>query len=135
MTTSLISATIGALLWTATCVANAQQAFKTADEAASALVSAAKSGDLKGIVAVLGPDGEDIVSSGDAVADAAAREKFVAAYEAKHQIEMEGDDKATMVIGQDDFPVPIPLVRKRLEITLAMTDLSARQRHARVLIG
>jgi hypothetical protein len=67
---------------------------------------------MKALVTVLGPDGEDIVSSGDEVADAATREKFVAAYDARHRIAMEGDDKAIMVIGPDDFPVPIPLVRK-----------------------
>ena len=92
--------------------ANAQQTFKTPDEAASALASAAKAGDPKAIVTVLGPDGADIVSSGDAVADAATREKFVAAYDAKHQITMEGDNKAIVVIGQEDFPLPIPLFRK-----------------------
>jgi hypothetical protein len=52
------------------------------------------------------------VSSGDEVADAATRQKFVAAYDAKHQIAMEGDNKAILVIGQEDFPLPIPLVRK-----------------------
>lgn len=112
MTRSLISATIAALLWAAASIANAQQTFKAPDEAANALVSAAKSGDPKAIVTVLGPDGNDIVSSGDDVADAATRAKFVAAYEAKHQIEMEGETKAVMVVGNDDFPLPIPLVRK-----------------------
>ena len=61
---------------------------------------------------MLGRDGSDIVSSGDDVADAATRQQFLAAYDAKHQVTMEGDNKATMVIGQDDFPFPIPLVRK-----------------------
>jgi hypothetical protein len=112
MTRSLILMTIAALFWTAAFAANAQQSFKSADDAASALVTAAKGGDPKAIVAVLGPDGDDIVSSGDEVADAASRGKFVAAYEAKHWIEMDGDSKAAMVIGQDDFPLPIPLIRK-----------------------
>ena len=112
MNKALVSSTIAALLCTAVSVASAQQAFKTPDEAASALVSAAKAGDMKTLVTVLGPDGEDIVSSGDAVADAATRQKFVAAYDAKHQITMEGDSKAIMVIGQEDFPLPIPLTRK-----------------------
>ena len=112
MNRSLVSLTVAALLCVAASVASAQQAFKTPDEAASALVSAAKTGDRKGIITVLGPDGEDIVSSGDAVADAATREKFIAAYDAKHQIAMDGDNKATMVIGLEDFPLPIPLVRK-----------------------
>src|SRR5262249_28654461 len=66
----------------------------------------------KALVTVLGPDGRDIVSSGDEVADKATREKFVAAYDAKHQIAMDGDDNAIMVIGPEDFPLPIPLVRK-----------------------
>lgn len=108
----VVSFTTAILLCAAASVASAQQAFKTPDEAASALASAAKTGDRKAIVTVLGPDGEDIVSSGDDVADAATRQKFVAAYDAKHQIAMEGDNKATIVIGLEDFPLPLPLVRK-----------------------
>jgi Protein of unknown function (DUF2950) len=108
----LISLTVATLLCTMASIANAQQTFKTPDEAASALVNAAKTGDKKAIVSVLGPDGNDIVSSGDEVADAATRQKFVAAYDAKHQITMDGDDKATLVIGEKDYPLPIPLVRK-----------------------
>jgi hypothetical protein len=108
----LVSWMMAALLCTASSVVTAQQAFKTPDEAASALVKAAEASDMKALVTVLGPDGEDVVSSGDEVADAATREKFVAAYNAKHQITMEGDNKAVMVIGQEDFPLPIPIVRK-----------------------
>ncbi len=109
MNRTLVSLTMAALLCA---TANAQQAFKTPDEAAGALASAAKTGDPKAIVTVLGPDGTDIVSSGDPVADASAREKFVAAYDAKHQVTLEGDSKAIVVIGNEDFPLPIPLVRK-----------------------
>ena len=112
MNRALLPLMIGALLCSAASVAAAQQAFKTPDEAASALVKAAKAGDMKAIVTVLGPDGEDIVSSGDEVADQATREKFVAAYDARHKIDMEGDSKATLVIGQEDFPLPIPILRK-----------------------
>jgi Protein of unknown function (DUF2950) len=108
----LVSWMMAALLCTASSVVTAQQAFKTPDEAASALVKAAEASDMKALVTVLGPNGEDVVSSGDEVADAATREKFVAAYNAKHQITMEGDNKAVMVIGQEDFPLPIPIVRK-----------------------
>ena len=101
-----------ALFCVAASVTHAQQAFKTPDEAAAALASAAKASDMKALTTVLGPDGEDIVSSGDEVADAATRQKFVAAYDVKHQIKMDDDNKATMIIGNDDFPVPIPIVRK-----------------------
>jgi Protein of unknown function (DUF2950) len=93
-------------------VANAQQSFKTTEEAADALVSAARAGDLKGLLTVLGRDGADIVSSGDTVADASARNRVVEAYDAKHQMVMEGTDKAVLVIGREDWPFPIPLVRR-----------------------
>jgi hypothetical protein len=127
----LVFVTTAALLCVAASVAGAQQAFKTPDEAASALVNAAKTGDRKAIVTVLGPDGEDIVSSGDEVADSATRQKFVAAYDAKHQIEMEGDNKAVMVIGLEEFPVPIPLVRKdgvwRFDTAAGREEILARR--------
>ena len=112
MSKTLVSMAVAALLCASTSVATAQQAFKTPEEAATALVGAAKSGDMKAITTVLGPDGDDIVSSGDEVADAATRAKFVTAYDAKHTIAMEGDSKAIMVIGPDDFPLPIPIIRK-----------------------
>jgi Protein of unknown function (DUF2950) len=95
-----------------TCAAGAQQSFKTPEQAAEALVSAARPGNRITLLAVLGRDGADIVSSGDEVADTAMRQRFVAAYEAKHRITMDGDSKAVMVIGQEDFPFPIPIVRK-----------------------
>jgi hypothetical protein len=46
------------------------------------------------------------------VADAELRNQFLAAYDEKHQIALEGDAKAIMVIGKDDFPFPIPIVRR-----------------------
>ena len=131
MNRTLVSLTIAVLLCTAASAVNAQQAFKTPDEAASALVSAAKTGDRKAIISVLGPDGNDIVSSGDEVADAATRQKFVGAYDAKHEITMEGDNKAVMVIGQEDFPLPIPIVRKdgmwKFDTTAGRAEILARR--------
>jgi hypothetical protein len=61
---------------------------------------------------VLGPDGKAIVSSGDPVADANARDSFVSAYDAKHDLELEGDGSQTLIIGNDDWPFPIPLINK-----------------------
>jgi len=131
MNRTLVSATIVAMLCSVASIAGAQQAFKTPDEAASALASAAKTGDQKAIVTVLGPDGNDIVSSGDDVADAATRQKYLAAYDAKHQISMEGDNKAIIVIGQEDFPLPIPLVRKegmwRFDTAAGRQEILARR--------
>jgi hypothetical protein len=101
-----------ALLALGIALANAQQSFKTAQEAVDALVSAAKTGDRKAVLTVLGRDGADIVSSGDPIADASARNRVIEAYDAKRQVVMEGTDKAVLIIGQEDWPFPIPLVRE-----------------------
>ena len=93
-------------------VASAQQLFRTPEEAVNALVSATKNAWPQGVTTVLGRGGFDIVSSGDKVADEDIRAGFLAAYDAKHQVTMEGDNKATLIIGTEDFPLPIPLVRK-----------------------
>jgi hypothetical protein len=92
--------------------AHAQQAFETPDAAASALVTAVKSGARQDVLKVLGKTAEDIVDSGDEVADAGTRERFLALYDARHSITQDGDKKATLILGADDFPFPIPLVRK-----------------------
>jgi Protein of unknown function (DUF2950) len=101
-----------ALALTTLAPAAAQESFKTPDAAADALANAARNNDRAAILNVLGRDGADIASSGDPVADAAIRTKFVQTYDAKHQMKMDGDTKATLIIGSDDFPFPIPLVRK-----------------------
>ena len=108
----LASLTAAMLAFAIASVASAQQSFKSPEEAVDALVSAAKTGDRKAVLTVLGRDGADIVSSGDAIADASARNRVIEAYDAKHQVVMEGTDKAVLIIGQEDWPFPIPLVRK-----------------------
>ena len=95
-----------------TSTASAEQSFKTADAAVDALVSAARSNDRKALMEILGRGSSDIVSSGDPVADTASYQRFVSAYDAKHQLSMEGDNKAIMIIGQEDYPFPIPIVRE-----------------------
>jgi hypothetical protein len=92
--------------------ASAQQSFKTPQEAADALVAAVRAGDGRAVVTILGRAGADIASSGDEVADAAERQRFLAAYDGKHGIAMDGDNKAILVVGSEDYPVPLPLVRK-----------------------
>ena len=92
--------------------ARAQQSFASPDEAVSALAGAVKSGNKQDILKVLGNNGEDIITSGDDVADTAARGKFVSAYDARHSVKVEGKT-ASLVIGADDFPFPIPLVHTK----------------------
>ena len=92
--------------------ATGQQRFKSPDEAANALIVAAKAEDLKQVLAILGPAGRDIISSGDKVADKNARAKFLSAYDAGNKISNEGADRATLVVGKAEWPFPIPLVQR-----------------------
>jgi hypothetical protein len=102
----------GGFAFSAFTPACAQESFKTPEAAADALANAARTNDRAAILTVLGRDGAEIASSGDPVADADLRKKFVETYDAKHQVKMDGDAKATLIIGPEDFPVPIPLVHK-----------------------
>src|SRR5882757_737404 len=93
-------------------VAQAQQSFPSPEDAAAALAAAVKSGPSD-ILKVLGKAADDIVSSGDEVADADTRQRFTSMYDAKHAVKTEGNKKGTLMLGPDDFPFPIPLVNTK----------------------
>ncbi|MDH2384985.1 DUF2950 domain-containing protein [Bradyrhizobium sp. CER78] len=93
--------------------AQAQQAYQSPEDAATALAAAVKTGEKRAILKVLGRDAEDIIASGDEVDDARTREAFLSTYDTKHSIKAEGNKKATLILGEEDFPFPIPLVNSR----------------------
>lgn len=109
--------------------APAQKSFATPDDAASALVQAVKARDRNAMLAALGNAGEWL-SSGDANADRAAVARFVADYEQKHTIALDGD-KATLTIGNEDFPFAFPLVKRgdkwRFDTAAGKEELLARR--------
>ena len=88
------------------------EGFKTPEEAVSALVAGLQNNDIAGLQALLGPGSEELLNSGDAVQDASDRARFLAAYEAKHAL-IDGDGgQKILVTGEDDWPMPIPLVQR-----------------------
>ena len=87
------------------------QAFPSPDEAVTTLVDATKTGDMLTLSIILGREGRDLLSSGDAVADRQARERFVASYEQSHKLDRPSGTKAILLIGSDNWPFPIPLVK------------------------
>ncbi len=93
-------------------VAVAQQRYADPDEAVNALMKGVRDSDLAALMRILGPGSAEILSSGDAVADAAARKQVIAAFDTKHHVMTEGADKATLIIGNEEWPFPIPLARK-----------------------
>jgi hypothetical protein len=90
-----------------------QQTYSSPEDAAAALVAAVKTGTRPAILKVLGSDAEEIVESGDDVADAEARQRFVTGYDARHSIKAEGNKKAVLFLGSEDFPFPIPLINNQ----------------------
>jgi Protein of unknown function (DUF2950) len=89
-----------------------QPSFATPEAGFEALVAALRAADAKRLAALLGPGHGRIVDSGDTAADRAAWERFVAQYDAKHAIELKGDAKAVLVVGPNDWPMAIPLVKR-----------------------
>jgi Protein of unknown function (DUF2950) len=96
-----------------TTASQAQQSYPTPEDAAAALAAAVKSGSKGEILKVLGSVADDIVSSGDEVADADTRQRFISVYDTKHSIKAEGNKSATLILGAEDFPFPIPLVNTK----------------------
>jgi hypothetical protein len=90
--------------------AEGQKSFTSSKDAVDAFIQAAREGNVTDLQALLGPDSEQIVSSGDDVADKQIRDRFVAEYEAKHSLVQNGPHQLTLVVGTGDWPLPIPLV-------------------------
>jgi hypothetical protein len=89
-----------------------QKAFESPEEAMKALADAVRAGDMKAMLAILGPEGEDIVSSGDPVADKNTGEVFVKVYQERVDVVKEKEDRASIIIGNDNWPFPIPIMKK-----------------------
>jgi len=88
------------------------RSFGSAQEAVDALVAALKAGDSAQETLLFGPGSERIVSSGDTVADANARQKFLEAYQTKHSLVAGSGGSMVLQIGADDWPMPVPLVQR-----------------------
>jgi len=89
-----------------------QKTFASPEEASKALFTAAQNNDEKAMLDIFGPDGKEIVSSGDAAEDAENRANFVQKYEEMHRLVKEPDGTVTLYIGAKNWPTPIPLVKK-----------------------
>ena len=87
------------------------KSFASPQDAAKALFEAAKAKDQKAIVEILGPAYRDWILSGDPVQDAQRVDRFVTAYAEKSSVASEGENKASLAIGNDDYPFPFPIVK------------------------
>jgi len=92
---------------------NAQQkTFATPEDAVVALVDANKAGDVDALRALLGPQGEKLLDSGDPVIDQRGREVFLVAYMEKAALMTVSPASAILYVGNEEWPFPIPLVKE-----------------------
>lgn len=123
---------LGTLLFSVSAypAAAAQKTFASPEDAAAALVQAVKAHDRAVLLGVLGESSAPWISSSDKVADRALGDRFVAAYETKHSLATEGD-KATLVIGDDDYPFAFPIVKSgdrwRFDTAAGKEEMLARR--------
>jgi hypothetical protein len=92
----------------------AQKSFATPKEAAEAFIQATETFDLPALKEILGPHGDDIVSSEDPVRDKNNAAGFAAKAREKNEvvIDPKNSKRAILSVGNDDWPLPIPLVSK-----------------------
>ena len=95
----------------ATAATSVQRSFESPEAGVDALVEAVRASDQKMLRSILGPRSRKLVSSGDDVADARRRETFLREYGEASKIVLEGGAQATLLIGGDEWPLPIPLVK------------------------
>jgi hypothetical protein len=87
-----------------------QRTFASPNDAARAFFAAMQTPDDQAPLSILGPDGRDVLSSGDTLEDADARIGFVVKYEEMHRLVTEPNGAVALVIGTENWPFPIPLV-------------------------
>jgi len=76
-----------------------------------ALIKAAQAKDTQALLGLFGPLGKPIIESGDPVADKNSRDNFLANYKAKNSLDKSVADQATLNVGADEWPFPIPSVQ------------------------
>jgi hypothetical protein len=91
-----------------------QSGFATPQEAAAALIKAAGDYDVAALKAMFGPDGEDLVSTPDPVQDKNQIAAFAELAQKKNSVAIDPKkpDHATLLVGEQDWPLPVPLAKK-----------------------
>jgi hypothetical protein len=89
-----------------------QTHFPSPEIAVEALVAANRDNNESALLAIFGAEGARLIHSGDPVEDRRGRARFVAAFDAGHKFELEGQDKAVLSVGAQQWPLPIPLIHE-----------------------
>jgi hypothetical protein len=91
-----------------------QRGYTTPQQAADDLVKAAAAYDVSQLMAILGPDGRDLISSADPIRDKNNAAAFVQEAGEANTVKVDPStpNLATMIVGQEQWPMPVPLVKR-----------------------
>lgn len=87
--------------------------YESPDDAVQAMIAALRADDIQQLHSIFGSEGDKIIFSGDAVADKQGIDKFLQSYDQKHELTKNDDGSMTLVVGNNDWPSPIPVVQDR----------------------
>jgi len=88
------------------------KAFPTAQDAATALIDAAENYDEAALTEIFGPDGKDIINTGEPVRDKENAKTFASLARAKMTVDLnKAKTRATLIVGDDAWPFPVPILR------------------------
>jgi hypothetical protein len=90
----------------------AQKTFASPEEAVKSMVGAVKSNNASELLAMFGPDAEELIYSGDEAQDKEKRERFAKSFDAKNTLQRVGKNRVMLLVGLDDWPMPIPIVKE-----------------------
>ena len=99
---------------TAPSASPAQKTFDTPQQAAEALIQAAEPFDETALLAIFGAEGKDFVTSADHVQDKNRAKDFAEWAHEKNTISIDPKNpaRAILVVGKEDWPLPVPIVKK-----------------------
>lgn len=112
------AAILAVLVATGACVKREQPVdearyFSTPEGAVAALVTALEHNNIDAVERLLGHGMQGLLSSGDDIADNAARDRFLSRYYESNQLVAGGPDDLVLQVGKDPWPLPVPLVRRQ----------------------
>ena len=119
LTAAIVCALLGALSHAAPqskekAASPSQKTFATPDEAAKALIEAATNYDVPALLQILGPDGKDLVATEDPAQDKIRATAFAALAREKSSVSVDSTHhRADLLVGKDDWPMPIPIVKQK----------------------
>jgi hypothetical protein len=88
-----------------------QETFATPQEAVDALLAALKADDDAAMLAVFGEEHKNLIVTSDSAADSATRARVLALMQTFYNLGESGSDRRILFIGDQAWPMPIPLVR------------------------